>query len=368
MNNSTASACASSSPRLLDRRGFNKLLGGVSAGALLSGLPGTALAAAPDFAGTKLVFAGWGGIYQNAQKAAFCDPFARETKAAVVQDGPVDYAKFRLMVQSGAPAWDVVDVEAAFLVGGIADGLFEKIDTTVVDTSRIDPKFVSPYGVGAIVWAYTLGYSLTTYSEANRPRGWADLFDVKKFPGRRMLRDRVVPMLEIALLADGVPGDQLYPLDVERAFRKLDTIKDSVVWWTTNSQCQQLLSDGEVTMGVINNGRLFDLVQKGSKLGIEWNQSLQSIDYLVVSKGSRNVAAAMALVNESTLPEAQAKVSNVMATAPTNPSAFALIDEKAKPWMATNPAYAGTSILINETYWRDNFRKLTDQWTKWKLG
>jgi putative spermidine/putrescine transport system substrate-binding protein len=272
------------------------------------------------------------------------------------------------MLKSATPAWDVVDITIDFLYAGVPEGLFEKIDTKAVDVSRIDPRYVNEYGVGDIVWSYNLGYSLSTYNDTTRPRSWADLFDLQKFPGRRMLRDRVAPMLEIALLADGVPGDKLYPLDVDRAFRKLDTIKQQSVFWATNSQSQQLLVDGEVTMGVIINGRLYDAVKKGAKLGMEWNQALQSVDYLVVSKGSRNRDAAMALINEMTTADAQAKVANDMALAPTNPAAFSQIHEDVKPWLATNPAYNSQSILISEGYWRDNLHALSDRWTKWKLS
>jgi putative spermidine/putrescine transport system substrate-binding protein len=349
-------------PRL-GRRGVGILLAG---GAATLARP--ALAQLPGLRGSRLVFASWGGAYQNAQKEAFCEPFARRTGATVIQDGPVDYAKYRVMMRSGAPTWDVMDIEAAFLVGAAPDGLFERIDTSIVDTTRLDPKYVHEYGVGTIVWSYTLGYSKTTYPGTNVPQGWADLFDLRRFPGRRMLRDRAVPMLEIALLADGVPADRLYPLDIDRAFRKMDTIKQSSVFWSTNSQCQQLLADGEVTMGVINNGRLYDLVKKGLPLGVVWNQSLQAVDYLVVPKGSRNRAAAMELIAESTTPAAQASTANAMATAPTNPAAFAAIEEAAKPWMSTNPDYASTSLLIDETYWRDSLRPLSERWNRWKLA
>ena len=121
-------------------------------------------------------------------------------------------------------------------------------------------------------------------------------------------------------------------------------------------------------MGVIVNGRLYDAVKKGAKLGMEWNQALQSVDYLVVSKGSRNRDAAMALINAMTTAEAQAKVANAMALAPTNPAAFAHIEEEVKPWLATNPAYNSQSILISELYWRDNLHALSDRWTQWKLS
>jgi putative spermidine/putrescine transport system substrate-binding protein len=331
------------------------------------GLPDLAWAQ-KKFAGDKVVFASWGGSYQDAQKQAFCEPFAQQSGATVVQDGPVNYGKLRAMLESGRPTWDVVDVTVDFLYSGAADNLFEKIDTSVVDVKRVNPKYVHPDGVGDIVWSYNLGYSKTAYKDGNYPRGWADLFDLKKFPGRRMLRDRVSPMMEIALLADGVTPDKLYPIDADRAFKKLDTIKKQSIFWATNSQSQQLLVDGEVSLGVIINGRLYDAVKKGANLGLEWNQHIQSVDYLVVPKNAGGRAVAMALINQMTTPEAQAKVANLMALAPTNPDAFKLIDESVKPWLTTNPSYAGKGILTNENYWRDNLKALSQRWEKWKLS
>ncbi len=324
--------------------------------------------AAEKFDGKKVVFASWGGSYQDAQKQAFCEPFAKATGASVIQDGPVNYGKLRAMLESGKPTWDVVDVTIDFLYAGAAENLFEKIDTSVVDVKRVNPKYVHPDGVGNIVWSYNLGYSTTTYKDSNHPKTWADLFDLQKFPGRRMLRDRVSPMLEIALLADGVAPDKLYPLDVDRAFKKLDTIKKQSVFWTTNSQSQQLLTDGEVTLGVIINGRLYDAVNKGAKLAMGWEQHVQSVDYLVVPKNAPNRDVAMALINQAMTPEAQAKVANLMALAPTNPEAFKLIDPSVQPWLTTNPAYADKGVLTNEQYWQTQQKPLSERWAQWKLS
>jgi putative spermidine/putrescine transport system substrate-binding protein len=339
-----------------------------TAGAAASLVLPRAAFAQKKFDGKKVVFASWGGSYQDAQKQAFCDPFAASTGATVVQDGPVNYGKLRTMLESGKPTWDVVDVTVDFLFSGAVDNLFEKIDTSVVDVKKINPNYVHSDGIGDIVWSYNLGYSTTSYKEGSRPQSWADLFDLTKFPGRRMLRDRVSPMLEIALLADGVAPDKLYPLDIERAFKKLDTIKKQSIFWTTNSQSQQLMVDGEVSLGVIINGRAYDAVNKGAKIAIEWNQHIQSVDYLVVPKNAPNRDVAMALVNAMTTPEAQAKVANLMALAPTNPDAFKMIDEAVKPWLTTNPAYAGKGMLTNEIYWRDNLKSLSQRWEQWKLA
>jgi putative spermidine/putrescine transport system substrate-binding protein len=74
-----------------------------------------------------------------------------------------------------------------------------------------------------------------------------------QFPGQRSLCNLPRPTLEIALMADGVPPDQLCPLDVERAFKKLERIKPHIaIWWTSGGQSAQLISDGEV--GLIQPG------------------------------------------------------------------------------------------------------------------
>lgn len=351
---------------VLDRRRFLAAAGGATALGI-GGAPTLGLAAG-KFAGQKVVLASWGGSYQDAQKVTYCTALAKKTGAIVIQDGPVDYAKLRVMIQNGSPSWDVVDVTVDFLYAAAKDKLFEKIDTSLVDVSRIDKRYVHEYGVGDIVSSYTIGYNTTKFPPGQHPKTWADLFDVKRFPGQRMFRDRVSPMLEVALLADGVDVGHLYPLDVDRAFKKLDTIKDHAVWWTTNSQSQQLLTDGEVGAGIIINGRLFDAVQKGGKLGIEWNQNMQIVDYLVVPRGVKNPALAMALINEMTRPEHQAKIAELMALAPTNPDAFKLIDPSILPWLSTTPANAKQGFLVDSDYWRDQYKPLAERWETWKLS
>jgi putative spermidine/putrescine transport system substrate-binding protein len=351
--------------RSVDRRHILKGAFALAAGttAALS-----AAKAQSKYAGQKVVFASWGGVYQEASKIGYCDSFAAKTGAIVIQDGPVDYAKLRTMIQSGAPTWDVVDVTIDFLLNAAQDNLFEKIDTSIVDTKLLPAKFVHEYGIANIVWSYNIAYSKEMFPDGKHPKTWAEFFDTAKFPGRRALRDRVNPMLEIGLLADGVAPEKLYPLDVDRALKKLEPFKKSAVWWTTNSQSQQLMVDGECSLGILNNGRIYDIVQKGAKVGIEWNQNLQSVDYLVVPRGSKAKDAAMALIAEMMLPESQARVSNKMPLAPTNPEAFKLINKEVAPWLSTEPANAQQGFPVNEDYWRENYKKLAERWASWKLA
>jgi putative spermidine/putrescine transport system substrate-binding protein len=328
---------------------------------------GPAVAAA-DLKGKTLVFASWGGSYQDAEKICYCDPFAAATGATVVQDGPMNNAKFRSMIEGGAPDWDVADITIGFLYAGVVDNLFEKIDTKLVDTSRIAPQFVHEYGIGCIAWSSNLGYSTKAYPGDSHPKTWADLFDLKKFPGKRTLGDNPAPSLEVALLADGVSPDKLYPLDVPRALKKLDTIKSELILWSTNSQSQQLFVDGEVTLGLILNGRAYDAAQKGAPIAISWEQNVQSIDYLVVPRGSSHRDAAMRLIDTMTLPDNQAKLANMIAYAPTNPAAFKGVNPKIGPWLSTEPENVKKGFVINAEYWRDNLQPLTERWNSWKIS
>ncbi len=327
-----------------------------------------ARAAAPDLKGKTVVFASWGGAYQNSEKTCYCEPFAAATGARVVQDGPMNDAKFRAMIQSGAPDWDVADVTIDFLYAGTGDNLFEKIDTKLVDTSRVSPQFVNEYGIGCIVWSYNPGYSTDAYAAGTAPRTWSDLFDLQRFPGKRTLADDVVATLEVALLADGVMPEKLYPLDVDRALRKLDTIKPETIFWSTNSQSQQLFVDGEVKLGLILNGRAYDAAKKGAPIAISWEQNIQSVDYLVVPRGSRNRDAAMILIDTMTQAENQAKLANMIAYAPTNPAAFKAVDQTVEPWLSTAPANVQKGFVINAAYWRDHLKPLQERWNTWKLS
>jgi putative spermidine/putrescine transport system substrate-binding protein len=55
------------------------------------------------------------------------------------------------------------------------------------------------------------------------PKNWADFWDVKKFPGNRSMLHNAVRAAQFALVADGVSPDKIFPMDVDRAFKKLDT-------------------------------------------------------------------------------------------------------------------------------------------------
>ena len=312
----------------------------------------------------SIVFTSWGGTTQAAQKKHWAVPFSAASGITVQQDGPTDYGKFKAMVESGKVSWDVVDVEADFAGKAAKDGLLEPIDYSVVPKGQLDPRFSGPYHVGSFYYSFVLGFNKDVY-KTKAPQGWADLFDTKGYPGKRTLYKWAAPgVLELALLADGVAADKLYPLDLERAFKKLDSIKSDIVWWTGGAQSQQLLASGEAPIGMFWNGRVHAIELSGQKVGISWKQNLTAADVLVVPKGSKNKAAAMKFLAAATSAKAQAGYSAETLYAPINTEAKKLMSPEVVKALPDN--HAADQINLNLSYWAENRDAIGKAWYAWQ--
>lgn len=323
------------------------------------------LSGAAALAAESVNFVSWGGSTQDAQKQAWANPFSKSSGITVVQDGPTDYGKLKAMVESGNVQWDVVDVEADFALRAASEGLLEPLDFNVIKKDRIDPRFVSEHGAGSFFFSFVLGYNESkTGTGAKAPQDWAALFDTKTYPGKRTLYKWPSPgVLELALLADGVAADKLYPLDLDRAFKKLDSIKKDIVWWGGGAQSQQLLASGEVSMGQFWNGRVFAVQQDGAPVGVSWKQNLVMADFLVVPKGAKNKDAAMKFIANATDAKGQADFANLSAYAPVNLDSVQRLDSTLAPNMPT--AHAKDQITLDFAYWAKNGPDIATRWNEW---
>ncbi|MCB6183025.1 ABC transporter substrate-binding protein [Leeia sp. TBRC 13508] len=312
----------------------------------------------------SMVFTSWGGTTQDAQKKAWAEPFAAASGVSVQMDGPTDYGKFKAMVDSGNVAWDVVDVEYDFAFKAAKDGLLEPLDFKVINKNSIDKRFLTSHAVGSFYYSFVLGYNKANF-KGTQPTTWADLFDLKKYPGKRTFYKWSAPgVLEIALLADGVPANKLYPLDLDRAFKKLDTIKSQIVWWSGGAQSQQLLASGEAPIGMFWNGRIHALQKSGTSVGVSWDKNLTGADMLVVPKGTKNKAAAMKFLAYATGADAQAKFATETAYAPVNPAAKAKLPADMMKLMPDQ--YTKSQINMNMNYWSENRDIIAKRWYAWQ--
>lgn len=329
----------------------------------------TALAATgvrPSYAADEMVFCSWGGTTQEAQTKAWAEPFQKQSGATVLQDGPIDYGKLLAQVESGNVQWDVCDVEQDFAVSAGNKGMLEKLDFTVINRDEMDPRFVNDYAVGSFYYAFVLAFNKDTLGNA-APKSWVDMFDVNAFPGKRGYYKWSGPgVYEIPLLADGVLPDKLYPLDVDRALKKLDTIKSQIVWWGTGAQSQQALNAGETPIGMFWSSRIHFLLQDGANIGVSWDQNVTAADMLVIPKGSKNKDLAMKFLAVAASAQGQAEMAKLLAYNPTNTKAEKLLDAESMKTMPS--AYSSQAVPVDINYWAQNRDELGKRWSQWQAS
>lgn len=330
---------------------------------------GTVKAGALD--GVTLTFVSYGGIFQDGQTKAAIEPFAQESGATVLQDGPTENSKIKAQVDSGNVTWDVVDTTNVFSAKNCGE-LFMPIDTSIVDTSKIpegaqtDECSVPAMGYGLIVVYNTEKYG------ANPPKTWADFYDTAKFPGKRGMQGisgELDPgVFEGALLADGVAADAIYPIDAERALGKMSSIRDDFVFWTTGAQAQQLLEAGQVDMALLWSGRAYSAVKNGAPFAPMWDQWMPEADTIAVPKGAKNPKASMALINYYLGAEQQAKLSELTSYSPINVDAKPQLDELAQAYLTTSPERLADRFPIDLPWWAENQDAMITAYTDWLAG
>ncbi|RVJ35294.1 extracellular solute-binding protein, partial [Sinorhizobium medicae] len=171
-------------------------------------------------------------------------------------------------------------------------------------------------------------------------------------------------VIEAALLADGVPADKLYPLDLDRAFKKLDTIKGDIIWWSGGAQSQQLLASAEAPFGSLWNGRMTALAQTGVGIETSWEQNITAADSLVVPKGAKNKEAAMQFIALATSAEAQAELANLTGYAPINLDSPELMDADLAKTLPD--AQTASQVNADMNYWAENRDAIGERWYAWQ--
>jgi putative spermidine/putrescine transport system substrate-binding protein len=350
---------------------------------LLASAIATAMVASPAQAGSITVVS-WGGAYTKSQIEAYHKPWSSMTGHSIKsEDYSGGLAAVKAMVEAGNVTWDLVDVELSDAIRGCDDGILEVIDASVLPdgndgSSYADdflPGTITECAVANIIWSTIFAYDT---SKTQGVEGIADFFDLDKFPGKRGMRKGPKPNLEIALMADGVPASEIYdmlstPEGIDRAFAKLDSIKDSVVWWEAGAQPPQLLADGEVVMTTAYNGRIFNAIAaEGKPFAINWDSQIWDLDLWVIPKGTPNKELAMDFVKYSTGTKALAAQASWIPYAPARKSSAALISTYHNqpeldmgPHMPTTPENFKNALQNNFEFWADNQDQLNERFNAW---
>lgn len=335
---------------------------------LLLALSGCNKPATPSATSELTVVSYGGGAYQESHKKYFCQPFADLTGIKVNSVvWSADYPKLKSMVESGKVTWDVVEVTAAQFARGNSEKLYEDLTVTPRDGSFVT-NTVLKNGVANVYWATVIAYKRSSFP-GNPPKTWADFWNVDSFPGPRALYDDPRGNLEFALLADGVPLDKLYPLDVDRGFKKLDQIKPHIrVWWGDGSQPVQLLLNGTVVLSAAWNGRIFASEQARKDIGYSWSGAALELDYWVIPRGSPNRDAASRFISFASSPYALARQAEMIGYGPVNVTALDFVTPATRTNLPTFRDNWNVSFVVDATWWSANEESVKTRWLAWKAA
>ena len=272
-------------------------------------------------------------------------------------------------VGAGSDAMEIashsgVDAESSILQNLGKEGLVQPIDYNVVSKDKVLPGFAYEYGIADYMLSYVIAYDSERFGD-KAPKTWADFWDVKTFPGKRTLYKWMNGMLEAALLADGVAPDKLYPLDVPRAMKKIEELKPHVLaFWGSGAETQQLLIEGEVSMGAIWNTRA-QVITEDSEDRIKWtfdNALLGCSNWGVLKGNPAGTEAAMKFIAYAQDPQSQVELFKMFGNGPANPAAAALIPEDRKHLNCTDPANLPKQIMLSHEWYTDHYAATLEQY------
>lgn len=338
------------------------------AAALAAGLAGAAPVRAQD---KELVIVATGGAFERALKEHFYEPFTKATGIAVravPASNAEQWTKVKAMTAANRLEWDIVTLYPEDMFA--QDAVLATIDCDAITGLKEQAVDNACHPRGLL---RTFGGGVLTYNTkalpGSGPQSWADFWNVAKFPGPRAFPNYGAPwwVLMAALQADGVPADKLYPLDLDRAFKKLDEIKPHVtVWWKTGDQSQQIMRDGEVVMAMMWSGRAYSMIEQGQPLAVSWQGAPANTTLWGVLKGAPHGAAAKAFLEFFVgRPEAHVAFSRQAAWDTLNRKALALLPEAEQARSGAFPANAQALAKVDDVWVAQNRAMLLERWNSW---
>jgi mannopine transport system substrate-binding protein len=321
----------------------------------------------------ELVIAGGTGAYVEQVKKHFYDPFTAATGIKVINAGGSygeKLAKLKAMTSVGRVEWDLITLSIDALTpenGAMLRDLGTCAELPTVTANGIAGACLK-HAVIFDIGGGALAYNRDAFPGA-QPASWADFWDVKRFPGPRALPNIGNPWWAMiaALQADGVPADKLFPLDVERALKKLDQVKPHVaVWWRSGDQSQQIFRSKEVVMALMFSGRAQRLQGEGLPVAIAWNGALLDAGVWAVTKAAPRPHAAMALLEFIyTRPEAHAQFAVESFGSTAHKDGLDKMPEAARATQIVAPDNWKSVVRVDPAWLAGNQAAMLKRWAEW---
>jgi putative spermidine/putrescine transport system substrate-binding protein len=313
-----------------------------------------------------------GGVFNQVLRRVWIDNFAKETGIRVNLSPATSLPMAKLQAVSDRPQWDIFELTGPEFELAIRLDLLLPLDTNIVDVSKLPAQYVKRYGVMYAIFNSCIAWDPRQIRPGLEPKGWADVWDVARRPGKRSL-DPVnggAGVMEIALIADGVPPDKLYPLDVDRAFRSLERLgQQNIIWSTSIEETVQRLISSEVALASTWPFRVQAANRGGANIGYNFDQCMVEGEYLCVVKSTRNPRACFELINWIVKdPAAAAEFSRLTHYGSPNLASLKLLPKEIADQIPTNPVLAEKLFPSDDVWWSQNLKMVASRFKKWQLG
>lgn len=351
----------------------NRLVALLAAVALLPGCGALSSGSTGD-ASSRVVVDSWGGVFQQAQSEVLYEPFTEETGTEVVQlsDAENMYAKIKAQAARETGEIDLVHGDASWLTRGQSEDLWAPIDPAVHDGTGIFDDALASHGVGILYWSMNIVYNRDRFPDGG-PTTWKQVWDHAIANPKRvaLFGPRPNYVLEAALLADGVPPDQLYPLTerkIDQAYASLDLVRDKVLWYEGGAQGERYFTENQIDVAMYYGGEAYGLVDKGEPLEVVWNQGIYTRDYWMIPANAPNREGALELLRFALGPQRQAEMARRTGNGPVTEESVALLEPKFRARMASVEPQKSQQLSYDWEWWGEHDDEQLTRWTEWLRG
>ena len=157
-------------------------------------------------------------------------------------------------------------------------------------------------------------------------------------------------------MADGVSKDKVYPMDLDRAINKIKSIKSDTIFWGSGSEAQQMIVNGEVSMGMVwlNRAKAVEADTNG-RYRFNMNEAIAMPGAYLVPKGNpAGRANVMKFIASCQVAERQIEILRCHGMTPSNPEAFGMIPDDLKLFAVTSEENLSRVLLNDPIWWAEN--------------
>ena len=327
----------------------------------------------------------WGGAYEESQRKAFFQPFTAKTG---IEINVIQYngglSEIQSQVENGKVIWDLADLTVADSLRGCRLDLLEPIDHNLLSPSASGvvakedfyDDTLSECGVGQVIYSTVIAFDTRQFT-AEKPSVINDFFDLKRFPGKRGLQRKPIALLEWALMSYGIPKQEIYNLlstdrGLDLAFKKLDQIKDQIVWWDEASTPVELLKSSTVSISSGFNGRFFDAaVNQNLPIQTIWDGQLTDLSTWGIPKGAPNAAAAREFILFAVSTVQLAEITKYISYGPARKSSNNLVSKHVRsgidirPYLPTFPANYQLGLATDQVWYSRTNKLIKNRFQQW---